>query len=177
MQEQAQAQAAEAEEKPSSGSKLTLSAPKALLAEMPRPKKWSGSARDPCGSFLCGGLIACIREPIWISLFRTDDVDGMILSRLSDKEKKRQEVIFELIQTERDYLRDLDYVIEVLQRSCNAYAVLTADVDTAPAHLCDGPVSQSYLIPIRERKILTAKDTMVIFSIVEMLVPVNQVRG
>jgi Ca2+/H+ antiporter len=33
---------------------------------------------------------------------------------------------------------------------------------------------QSYLNPIRNKKLLAAKDTMVIFSIIEMLVPVNQ---
>jgi len=35
------------------------------------------------------------------------------LASLSDKEKKRQEVIFELIQTERDYVRDLDIIFSV----------------------------------------------------------------
>ena len=124
VQEQAQAQAAEAQEKPSSGSKLTLSAPKALLAEMPRPKKWSGCApsRRRRSLWMQRAHGACRRTPARTALFRTDDVDGMILSRLSDKEKKRQEVIFELIQTERDYLRDLDYIIEVPQRSCTAHA-------------------------------------------------------
>ena len=47
---------------------------------------------------------------------RTDGVDGLLVSRLSDKEKKRQEVIFELIETERDYLRDLDMIVEVCAR-------------------------------------------------------------
>ena len=40
-------------------------------------------------------------------------MDGLLLARLSDKEKKRQEVIWELLQTERDYLRDLDLIVEV----------------------------------------------------------------
>ena len=34
-----------------------------------------------------------------------------MLNALSDKEKKRQEVIFELLQTEKDYVRDLDIII------------------------------------------------------------------
>ena len=42
---------------------------------------------------------------------------------------------------------------------------------------CIGSRCQSYLNPIRAKKLLTAKDTMVIFSIIEMLMPVNQVRA
>ena len=38
-------------------------------------------------------------------------MDGKVLNALSDKEKKRQEVIFELLQTEKDYVRDLDIII------------------------------------------------------------------
>lgn len=73
----------------------------------------------------------------------SDDIDGAILGRLSDKEKRRQEVIFELLQTERDYVRDLELIINL------------------------------YLNPMRKKKIVSPKDLAVLFSNIEMLVPVN----
>jgi len=45
---------------------------------------------------------------------RYDKIDGTVLNSLSENEKKRQEIIFELIQTERDYVRDLDIIITVI---------------------------------------------------------------
>ena len=70
----------------------------------------------------------------------------MILGRLSDKEKRRQEIIFELLQTERDYVRDLDIIIEL------------------------------FLNGLRDSKILSAKDITTMFSNIESLLPINQVR-
>ncbi len=43
-----------------------------------------------------------------------DGIDMKLIDKLSDKEKKRQEVIYELIQTERDFVRDLDIIITVI---------------------------------------------------------------
>ena len=119
-------------------------------------------------------------------------MDGLLISRLSDKEKKRQEVIFEMIETERDYLRDLDMIVEVAH---GAHRTHGGDCSVAwPNAGLNSVVSvgerygrrrrycarrrrpQNYLNPIRTKKMLTAKDTMVIFSIIEMLMPVNQVR-
>lgn len=72
-------------------------------------------------------------------------MDGKILGALSEKEKKRQEVIFELIQTEKDFVRDLHIIITI------------------------------FLQPLRKKKILPPKDLTVLFSNVEQLVPVNTV--
>jgi len=94
-----------------------------------RMKPWSGMSKcKPC------------------IIFRSDDIDGMILGRLSDKEKRRQEIIFELLQTERDYVRDLDIIIEL------------------------------FLNGLRDSKILSAKDITTMFSNIESLLPINQVR-
>jgi len=52
-------------------------------------------------------------KPRWF-----DKVNGQVLNDLTEKEKKRQEVIFELLTTERDYIRDLDIIINVLTPTC-----------------------------------------------------------
>ncbi|KAJ1540589.1 hypothetical protein HK096_010817, partial [Nowakowskiella sp. JEL0078] len=63
---------------------------------------------------------------------------------LSKKEIQRQEVIYEVIATEKDYIEDLGTVIEV------------------------------YIKQLRIKKLLRPKDMSVIFSNLEQLMPVNQ---
>ncbi|TPX38315.1 hypothetical protein SmJEL517_g00307 [Synchytrium microbalum] len=63
---------------------------------------------------------------------------------LSKSERQRQEVIYEVIQTEKDYVEDLDIVAEI------------------------------YIKALRKNKLLRPKDLAVIFSNIEMLLPMNQ---
>lgn len=49
--------------------------------------------------------------PTWSSL-----VDRSVLETMSDRERKRQEAIFELIATEGAYVRDLQLIVEVFYR-------------------------------------------------------------
>jgi len=42
-----------------------------------------------------------------------DSVDANVYDMLSEMERKRQEVIYELIRTEKEYVRDLHLVVEV----------------------------------------------------------------
>jgi len=67
-------------------------------------------------------------KPKWF-----DKVDGKVLSALSEKEKKRQEVIFELIQTEKDFVRDLDIIINV--RSFFSFFMIILNIPTFPPGL------------------------------------------
>ena len=48
---------------------------------------------------------------LWIQTY-----DASITSSVSDKEKKRQEIIFEMIYTEQEYLEDLNIVKQVWPR-------------------------------------------------------------
>jgi len=97
---------------------------------------------------------------------RFDRVAPEVLEKLSDKEKKRQEVIFELIQTEKDYVRDLDVIVNV-----NPFPSLNKKANAENK----SPMPQVFLIPLRKKKIINAKDLTVLFSNVEQLVPVNMV--
>ncbi|KAJ3189570.1 Myosin 10A, isoform D [Irineochytrium annulatum] len=62
---------------------------------------------------------------------------------ISKQERKRQEVIFEVLCTERDYVEDLETVIEV------------------------------YIKQLKKNKLLRPKDMSVIFSNIETIMPVN----
>jgi len=73
-----------------------------------------------------------------------DDVDPELVKTLSKEEKGRQEVIFEILKTEKDYIRDLEIIIDV------------------------------FLRPLRESAILSPKDITVMFSNVEQLLIINQ---
>ena len=104
-------------------------------------------------------------KPKWF-----DKVDGKVLSALSEKEKKRQEVIFELIQTEKDFVRDLDIIINVRG------SFLFFFVACLPFSFSTSPLSmQVFLVPMRKKKLVNVKDIAILFSNVEQLVPVNMV--
>ncbi|KAI8853109.1 Dbl homology domain-containing protein [Chytridium lagenaria] len=66
------------------------------------------------------------------------------ISKLSKEEIKRQEVIFELILTEKEYIRDLNIIINL------------------------------FLSKLREKSILQPRQVAVVFSNIEQLLPVNQ---
>jgi hypothetical protein len=66
---------------------------------------------------------------------------------ISKNEKQRQEVIYEIICTERDYVEDLETIIEI------------------------------YIKPLKKNKLLRPKDMSVIFSNIEGLLPVNTVSA
>ncbi|KAJ3089936.1 Myosin 10A, isoform D, partial [Quaeritorhiza haematococci] len=68
------------------------------------------------------------------------------LEKLPTEEIKRQEVIYELIVTEREYIRDLKIIIEL------------------------------FLKEMREKKIVQPRGVNIIFSNVEQLLPVNQAQ-
>ncbi|KAJ3219754.1 cytochrome c oxidase subunit 1 [Dinochytrium kinnereticum] len=66
------------------------------------------------------------------------------ISNLSKGEIKRQEVIFELILTEKEYIRDLNIIINL------------------------------FLLKIREKSVLQPRQVSIVFSNIEQLLPVNQ---
>ena len=63
---------------------------------------------------------------------------------LSKQDIKRQEVIYEIISTEEDYVRDLEFIIE------------------------------HYMRPLQKNKLIRDKDLAIIFSNIEQVLPVNQ---
>jgi hypothetical protein len=66
---------------------------------------------------------------------------------LSKQEIKRQEVIYEIICTEADYIHDLEIILEL------------------------------YIRPLQKNKLVRPKDMSIIFSNLEQLIPVNQVES
>ncbi|RKO93238.1 hypothetical protein BDK51DRAFT_30320 [Blyttiomyces helicus] len=67
-----------------------------------------------------------------------------VLERMTHKEKQRMKAVWELIMTEKDYVRDLTIIIEC------------------------------FIHPLAERKIISAKIIANIFSNIEQLLPINQ---
>ena len=75
-----------------------------------------------------------------------DTVDPILLDHLSEREKKRQEALYELISTEEDYLRDLGIIIDTFRG------------------------------PLVARRIVSDKEVAAMFSNVDMLRKVHEVR-
>ncbi|KAL2914974.1 hypothetical protein HK105_205518 [Polyrhizophydium stewartii] len=83
-----------------------------------------------------------VQKQLWVDFVGGPEaVDALGLSK---KEIKRQEVIFEIISTESDYLDDLEIVCEV------------------------------YIKQLKRNKMIRPKDMAIIFSNIEQLLPVNQ---
>ena len=78
------------------------------------------------------------------ALIWKDDVGPQVAGSLSERDVRRQEVIYELIMTERDYVKDLDTLLEVYYR------------------------------PLQARRIISSKDIAVLFSNVDQLLTINQ---
>lgn len=74
----------------------------------------------------------------------TDDVDPALVKDLPKEEKTRQEVIFELLKTERDYIKDVDTIVEVFYN------------------------------PLKENKFLPPKELAVMFSNIDQIAVINQ---
>ncbi|KAH6583550.1 hypothetical protein BASA61_007950 [Batrachochytrium salamandrivorans] len=119
---------------------------------------WSGSARQLSGSPSVpsissivstnagGAKVAILGAPAFQRQLWVDFVGGpeaVEALGLSKKEIKRQEVIFEIITTESDYLDDLDII-------CEAYSK-----------------------QLKRNKLIRSKDMAIIFSNIEQLLPVN----
>jgi hypothetical protein len=85
---------------------------------------------------------------LWVEYVGADNVE---LLSLSKQEIKRQEVIFEIITTEEDYVDDLELVLQV--------KIL---------------LNQLYIRPLEKNKLIRPKDMAIIFSNIEQFLPVNQ---
>jgi len=73
-----------------------------------------------------------------------DIVSPEVLGKLTPKERKRQEIIFEMINTEDQYVKDVQILIN------------------------------SFLVPIRQRNLLKQNEIESLFANVESILPVNQ---
>nr|KAJ3415389.1 Myosin 10A, isoform D [Polyrhizophydium stewartii] len=104
-----------------------------------------------------------VQKQLWVDFVGGPEaVDALGLSK---KEIKRQEVIFEIISTESDYLDDLEIVCEV------SVPPLHAPHRTC-SHYPHGP--QVYIKQLKRNKMIRPKDMAIIFSNIEQLLPVNQ---
>ena len=56
-----------------------------------------------------------------------------VVASVSDTEKKRQEAINEVIYTERDFVRDMEYLRDVCTKSQH---MLSSFADNHPLHSC-----------------------------------------
>lgn len=79
----------------------------------------------------------------WVDYMGGLEVVAVLM--LSKQEIKRQEVIFEIISTEADYIQDLETILEL------------------------------YIRPLQKSKLIRTKDMSIIFSNLEQVLPVNQV--
>lgn len=86
-----------------------------------------------------------IRRPgqrlLWVDFIGQEELTKLNLSK---QEIKRQEVIFEIISTEFDYIEDLETILDV------------------------------YIRPLRKSKLVSSKDMSIIFSNIEQFMPVNE---
>ena len=96
-------------------------------------------------------------KPLWVDF--AGGPQAVEKLGLSKEEKRRQEVIFEVINTERDYVEDLETIIEVIS------ALMSMNY-------AKGFV-QVYIKNLQKSKIIRPKDLSVIFSNVEAILPVN----
>jgi hypothetical protein len=78
---------------------------------------------------------------LWADFVGKEQVEKLNLSK---EEIKRQEVIFEIITTEEDYVEDLELILNL------------------------------YIRPLEKNKLIRTKDMSIIFSNIEQVLPVNQ---
>ncbi|KAJ3116908.1 Myosin 10A, isoform D [Phlyctochytrium bullatum] len=93
------------------------------------------------------GNVAIVGAPAESRKTWTDFVGGpeaVEKLQISKQERKRQDVIFEILSTERDYVEDLNIIIEV------------------------------YIKQLRKTKVIRPKDMSVVFSNIEAMIPVNR---
>ncbi|XJO78856.1 hypothetical protein BDV3_003234 [Batrachochytrium dendrobatidis] len=113
---------------------------------------WSGSSRPavsaPSAPIVTNvsGKVAILGAPagqrqLWVDF--VGGAEAVETLGLSKKEIKRQEVIYEIITTESDYIDDLDIICE------------------------------AYIKQLKKNKLIRSKDMAIIFSNIEQLLPVN----
>ncbi|KAJ3280108.1 Myosin 10A, isoform D [Borealophlyctis nickersoniae] len=102
--------------------------------------KSSNTVISPKQVSIVGG--AALQRPRWVDVMGGPEAVAKL--GLSKKEIQRQEVIHEIYTTEKDYVEDLEIIIEV------------------------------YIKQLQKNKLIRTKDMSVIFCNVEQLLPVNQ---
>ena len=101
-----------------------------------------------------------------------DIVPAEVLSDLSSQERKRQEIMFEFINTEEQYVADVSVIIQVRTISLSRTNDNINDTVHESHQLLVLDI-QSFLHPICERKLLAPSETSSLFSNLEAILPVN----
>ena len=91
-----------------------------------------------------------------------DIVPSETLESLSSKEIRRQEVIFEIMNTEKQYVRDLNLLIEVIFSHNKLY------------YRNNKYFNQNFLKPLQEKQIITQEEITSIFSNIEIIHEINK---
>ena len=103
-----------------------------------------------------------------------DIVPAEVLSDLSSQERKRQEIMFEFINTEEQYVADVNVIIQVRTISLSLSRTNGNINNTVhESHQLLVLDIQSFLHPICERKLLAPSETSSLFSNLEAILPVN----
>jgi len=101
-----------------------------------------------------------------------DIVPAEVLSDLSSQERKRQEIMFEFINTEEQYVADVSVIIQVRTISLSRTNDNINDTVHESHQLLVLDI-QSFLHPICERKLLTHEESSMLFSNIKAILPVN----
>ncbi|KAG5455939.1 MAG: hypothetical protein BJ554DRAFT_4461 [Olpidium bornovanus] len=99
------------------------------------------------------------------------------ISALSHRERMRQEAIFELIATERDYVRDLKLVSKVKSISAASafYRVFSSRiVATALSRCVTESFSQWYIRGIRKQNLMDEQSIQLVFTNIESILSLNE---
>jgi hypothetical protein len=96
--------------------------------------------------------------------------DKALLESISADEQKRQNVILELITTEKQYVTDLRTLIEVLRTSSSLALSPSSSCITLDLTLRH---CQVYINPIQEKKLLNKKQMTAIFANVDTIYEIN----
>ena len=103
-----------------------------------------------------------------------DVVSADILAKLDSQERKRQEIMFEFINTEEQYVADVNVIIQVRTISLSLSRTNGNINNTVhESHQLLVLDIQSFLHPICERKLLAPSETSSLFSNLEAILPVN----
>ena len=103
-----------------------------------------------------------------------DVVSADILAKLDSQERKRQEIMFEFINTEEQYVADVNVIIQVRTISLSLSRTNGNINNTVhESHQLLVLDIQSFLHPICERKLLTHEESSMLFSNIKAILPVN----
>ncbi|KAI3648098.1 hypothetical protein MP228_005952 [Amoeboaphelidium protococcarum] len=92
----------------------------------------------------CGGRYQEQQRPKWYDLILDEVERERLLSSMNKDDKTRQEVSYEILSTEQDYINDLKLIVE------------------------------TYVKPIRDRKVKIPFELADLFSNIEQILPVNE---